>query len=663
MPFVMGVSLSHDPSACIVDTDGVKVAIGEERLNRQKKSRLMLANLNGSLITKFLIPFRAINYCLDSLELGIDDLELIVIGAVFAPVHERTRDVFLNYVPVKDKAKVVALPHPSHHLSHAYSAFGCSGYDAANALVADCYGSDIPDMGNEAESGYLVSRQGWEQVFKNALNKDEHLGLGTMYRTITKIAGFVNPVNDQDDAGKTMALAAYGRDSFGLAEKMKVDGFHLDLDPVLDVLRELGLVKLVRQSGNRTEMHVAIRQRDKPITDMHRDLACGAQLCLERGMLHLAELLHSTTKCDSLCIAGGVGLNAVANRRLVNETPYKRFFVQPAATDDGCSVGCAYYGLQQVVGYVPSHSITNVFWGKTYDRIGVKSALEDRGLPIHELSTAELVRVTAQELARGKVVAWWQGKSEFGPRALGHRSILADPRHAATRDHINDAVKKRENFRPLAPSVLMEHCHEYFEPSIESPFMLLVAKVKSGKHADIPAVMHVDQTARLQTVSRENDELYYLLIKEFYELTGVPLILNTSFNIDGEPIVETPEDAISTFMSGRFDLLVIENFIVFGTIYSDHELVLKRPLLRSNVALMESEAKALVYRHTGAMFDKEDLELDLNSGQVAIAAASNGERTVAELSTELSARYPSLTKEALLADMRFLFMSGVIDLG
>lgn len=659
MPSVMGISISHDPSACIISEKGIRVAIAEERLNRQKKSCLFLAHGNGSIITKFMIPFQAITYCLDALRLGIDDLDLLVLGSVFAPTGTRTRDVFLHYVPVRDHRKVIALPHPSHHLSHAYSAFAPSGFDEASVLVVDCFGSDLSGRGNEAESGYVFDSSRARVVFKNIIDKTHHLGLGTLYRVVTQVIGFSNPLNDMDDAGKTMALAPFGRDQFGLAGKLHFDGFRVDCDDILDLLRKLGLVTLLRRTGARTEMVLRRRPKNAPIGRLDCDLASGAQACMERGLLHLAAELHRRTQKKRVCLAGGVALNAAAVGRLRSEGPFPEVFVQPAATDDGCSLGCAYFGLQRLQTIV-SRRRFSIFLGRKYSPNEMREALTSEELPAKEMNAEEVIRLTAQAIAQGQVVGWFQGESEFGPRALGHRSILADPRRGDLAARINTGVKRRESFRPFAPSVLLEAVAEYFDVPSPSPFMTAIGLVRPEKRNEIAGVVHVDGTARLQTVTAAQDDRYYRLIRAFRDLTGVPMVLNTSFNIDNEPIVETPHDAVATFMTGRIDLLVLGNYIICQSVYPDSDLLFKIPRLRNNVVLELSAAH--VFKHSGAMWDACDTDMPLSPEEMCIAKAADGRTSVAQMYVRLRQRAECLNQITYLAAVRRLFMARVISL-
>jgi len=261
-------------------------------------------------------------------------------------------------------------------------------------------------------------------------------------------------------------------------------------------------------------------------------------------------------------MAGGVGLNSVANGRILAETPFEEIFIQPGAGDDGTSIGVAAYIYSSLLKNGRKYIMKDAYLGPSYSTEEVREFLQGKGATFQIYSTSELIEEVAELLSRGKIVGWFQGRMEFGPRALGARSILADPRNPKMKDILNEKVKHRESFRPYAPSVILEDAKEYFELDCPSPFMLLVARVREDKRKIIPAVTHVDGTARIQTVSREENSLYYDLIQRFKDITGVPLIINTSFNVRGEPIVCSPEDAYQCFLKTEMDCLVMENFLI-----------------------------------------------------------------------------------------------------
>jgi carbamoyltransferase len=297
----------------------------------------------------------------------------------------------------------------------------------------------------------------------------------------------------------------------------------------------------------------------KPETWMNErefDIAASVQKVCEEVVLRMVNHIHQVTGLRNLCMAGGVALNCVANGRVVRETPMKNLFVQPAAGDAGGAVGVAHYLYNTIAGKPRTGAWTHAYLGPEYKDAEIQDYLDGLGAKYRVLSDAELVGATARLIADGNVVGWYQGRMEFGPRALGGRSILADPRDPKMRDTLNMKIKFREGFRPFAPSVLADKAPEWFEIDCDSPYMLLVAQVREGKRV-IPSVTHVDNSARLQTVTRAESPLYYDLIQEFGRLTGVPVVINTSFNVRGEPIVCTPHDAYLCFMRTNMDQLAL----------------------------------------------------------------------------------------------------------
>lgn len=304
------------------------------------------------------------------------------------------------------------------------------------------------------------------------------------------------------------------------------------------------------------------RRRDEPILARHEDLAWALQRRLEETALHVAEHLHRRTGSRRLCVAGGVGLNAVMNGRLLRDSPFDEVFVQPAAYDAGCCVGAAYRIYNGLLGQPRAAPLEHVYLGPGLDDAACRAALDAAGLAARRLPEDELLRETAERLARGEVVGWCQGRMELGPRALGNRSLLADPRRADMKETLNLKVKHREPFRPFAPAVLEERAAEYFVCDRPSPFMTFVVSVRPEMAAAIPAVTHVDGSSRYQTVTAAQNPRFRKLIRRFGDLTGVPVLLNTSFNVMGEPIVCSPADAVACFRATAIDALVLGDYVV-----------------------------------------------------------------------------------------------------
>lgn len=508
-------------------------------------------------------PLRAIGYCLDSAGIGFDDLDMIIANNALEPVNLISLGTLL---PIKDKSKIHSLPHPSHHLAHAYSAYFCSSFKESAVLIADAFGSQT-SLGTEAESGYHAKDSAIEPVFKNyqvlMLGKDPwkkpYYSLTYMYHFVSQVLGFrareearVLSGMTMAEAGKTMGLAAYGKHMKGWPIIVETGQPKIETHRFTQWAMEMGIGRIWKDS-----LIPIPKPKDMKLTQFHAALALKAQEELERGMVFLANRLQERTGAKNLCIAGGAGLNSITNKKILDSTRFENIFVQPASMDDGTAIGCALYGWHVLVRGVKRYPLRHVYLGRAYKKAEFRSALARYKMSMMPLAQAELIQRTAERIAAGKVVGWFQGGSEFGPRALGHRSILADPRRPEMKTIVNRKVKHRENFRPYAPSILLEQSAAYFDLTCPSPFMLLVAEVKKEKRKEIPAVVHVDGTARVQTVSKSEEALYHELIREFHRITGVPVVLNTSFNVRGMPIVEKPDDALRVFFDTHMDVLVL----------------------------------------------------------------------------------------------------------
>jgi carbamoyltransferase len=541
---VLGLGGSgHDWSSCA--TDGRRlVAVDEERLVRSKYG------LGADLLAG--VSRQAV---LDQLGTTADRVEHVV-------ACELVPRTF--YYSFRNRVTVV-----NHHLAHAYSAFGASGFTRAAVLVTDNSGSLVrgEKTGDgpravETISGYVADDTGVhlvhrvsgqhvvdassESAFYQPGETDN--SLGAFYRAASIAAGLAYtgpkapfPVSED---GKTMGLAPYGDDRF--------------VDEVSELVT-LGPDGDVRISASKAA-HVFERMVGSGTFEEKAAVAYAAQDVLERALVHCAKALHERTGLTDLCIAGGVGLNSVANGKILDETPFERIFIVPAAGDNGISLGCAYYGLHQLAG-VPIADLPTLhdaYLGPEYGAGDLDAALAGTGFDVRVPD--DLPAEVAALLADGKIVGWFDGRSEFGPRALGHRSILTAPFPAAMRDHLNDNVKHREWFRPYAPMIPEERYTDYFKVSQPSPYMLIVADVTRPE--EIPAATHVDGTARLQTVTEQQNPKIHALLEEFDTLTGVPVVLNTSFNVAGQPIVESPKDAVDAYAAMPLDHLVLGDRLV-----------------------------------------------------------------------------------------------------
>ncbi|MGH9781210.1 MAG: carbamoyltransferase family protein, partial [Candidatus Acidiferrales bacterium] len=400
--------------------------------------------------------------------------------------------------------------------------------------------------------------------------------LGMFYTAMTQYLGFWK----FGDEYKIMGLAAYGSPAYleELRDVVHAEdpiGFRLNLryfthhksGPEMTWKKADETPVLGRLFSPLLEERLGhTRAPERPLEQRHKDLAATMQAHLEEILLANVNALHAQTKAKTLCLAGGVAFNCVANGKILERTPFERVYVQPAAGDGGLSLGAAFAVYHQILGKPRSFTMEHAFWGPGFTSTAISSAISSRGsdserVQVAELQEDALVHATAKHIAQGKIVGWYQGRAEWGPRALGNRSILADPRRAQMKETLNRRIKHRETFRPFAPSILEEATGEYFERTHPSPFMTFAYPVRASKRTVIPAPTHVDGTARLQTVSRETHPLYWRLIRAFGDFTGVPVLLNTSFN-DNEPIVCRPEEALACFDRTKMDVLVLGNFLL-----------------------------------------------------------------------------------------------------
>lgn len=534
----------NDGGICLLD-DNELLITSEERISRKKYS--------GGFE-------KSLKKILDYKNLNINDIDLFVFSSC-CELPRTNKKSFLN-IP-KEKIEYI----PSHHLSHAYSTYFSSGFDEAIIMVIDNEGNIIKDLGkdkfyeNELEHMTYYIGKGNEVTF---LERDEvtpnQIGLGDAYRYFTHYLGFPSYVY----AGKTMGLAPYGN-----KEKYK-DVRIFDFDEKTGHItcrinnKYDNCTKAIKDFF-KDEYNIEIIDPRTPIDDItqeYADLAYLIQNELEEILIKKVKYLIKKTGIKNLCIAGGVGLNSVANGRILKETGIESIFIIPAAGDTGQCLGNVYYGYYDILKQTKKINFSSPYLGFSYTDNEIEKELNKyENITFEKYNNYnDLNKVIAADLTKGKIIARFDGKSEFGPRALGNRSILMDPRKKENKDILNKRVKYREAFRPFAPSILFEKSKEFFDIDQESPYMLLVGNVK--KPDLIPAVTHVDLSARVQTVKKEDNKNYYDLINEFYKLTDIPVLLNTSFNINGEPIVETPEDAIKSFLSTNIDELAIGKFLV-----------------------------------------------------------------------------------------------------
>ena len=446
-----------------------------------------------------------------------------------------------------------------HHRAHMASCFLVSPFDRAAILSVDGFGDFISTMWGVGEGNQI-----------DVLGQIEYPhSAGIVYTATSQYLGFPK----YGDEGKVMGLAPYGRPQYleQFRKMIRTDnsgGFKLDLDYFrhhsegVDMTWEDGSPAIGRIFSDKfVDTFGPARAPGEPLASQHEDIAASLQARLEEVCFHILNQLHHHTKIDRLCLAGGVAYNSVMNGKILLNTPFREVFVQPAAGDSGTALGVCYYIQNVLLRHRRSFVMEHAYTGPEFANGQIDGLVRKSDFDWRELSDAELTQTAARAVADGKIVGWFQGRMEFGPRALGNRSIVVDPRRAEMKDILNARIKKREPFRPFAPSVLEERVGDYFEQTHPSPAMLMVYQVKQDKRSVIPAVTHVDGSGRLQTVARHTNPRYHQLISDFDQITGVPLVLNTSFNED-EPIVCTPEEALNCFQRTRMDVLFLGNYML-----------------------------------------------------------------------------------------------------
>ena len=573
MTTILGLNAYHGDAAAALVVDGELVAAAEEeRFNRIK-------HVAG-------FPSLAAAWCLTEAGLRPDQLDHIAVGRdpranVGAKIRRTLRHRpgisfirarLANQSQVGNFGNAVAdalgvdrgslrakLHNVEHHRAHAASAFYVSPFDDAAVLTLDGFGDFASTM-------LAVGRGAQLEVLDRVLFPHS---LGIFYTAVTQWLGFPH----YGDEGKVMGLAPYGEPVYAdqMREIVRVgdDGlFKLGLEYFTHHTRG---VEMTWADGSPVIGRIFSRQMEdllgparqpgEPVVKHHENVARSLQEVLEEVYLRLVTTLWERTSIPRIALAGGVALNAVANGRILPETPFTDIYIQPAAGDSGTAVGAAYDIWHQVAKGARGFQMHAADWGPTYDDEACAGALAAAGLAATRLDDTELFPFVAGKIAEGEVVGWFQGRMEYGPRALGQRSIVADPRRDDMKDILNARIKHREPFRPFAPSVLADRVGEWFEQDYSSPFMVLVYKTREEKRERIPAVNHVDDTGRVQSVMPDALPRYWSLISAFNELTGVPMLLNTSFN-ENEPIVMTPAQAIETFQKTKMDMLVLGNHVV-----------------------------------------------------------------------------------------------------
>jgi carbamoyltransferase len=553
------ISQGHDAAAALVVDGRVVAAAAEERFNREKHS------------ARF--PLQAIQYCISEAGLALEDVDELAHGFDYEPFQqlfsldpdaaELYREVYSHEALLRlAERDLPGFPadrvyHVGHHLAHAASAYFTSGFDECLVVVSDGMGEVV------STTVYRASARRLEKLHEISAAHS----IGILYSLVTLHLGF----NFGADEYKIMGLAPYG----------DPERFRAFFEQAID-LRPNGSVRIPPLALNRTreerENHLATRRHltehlgpprmpDDPITDEHRDVAAGLQAGLDRAMEHLCGHFGRQTGLRRLAMAGGVALNCTSNGKLLRSGLFDDIYIQPAAGDDGSALGAALYRTSLHEGDLPNRRFPVPFLGPAPSLNAIESAIAEMGdrIEVNRFDGLEPACERAAELIReGHVLAWYRGRMEFGPRALGHRSILADPGHPAMRDRINSMVKMREAFRPFAPAVTIEQVHRWFDvpPMTELAYMIITADVRQEHRAHLPAVTHVNGSARVQTVSNNDNASFHTLLRAVGRATGREMVLNTSFNIKGQPIVNTPAEAMETFLGTGIEFLFLENTLI-----------------------------------------------------------------------------------------------------
>ncbi|MBS1524894.1 MAG: carbamoyltransferase [Bacteroidetes bacterium] len=569
--YILGINaVFHDSAACILKDGQLLAAAEDERFTHIKHGKRPVP------FSTWELPFHAIDYCLGVAGIHINDVDHIaysfdpylLIGGEYRkrptieipfeahgkPVNEDWLNpwdpLFLSSIVNAREQLNDGYPHHlqkrflgadikpeqwhfvEHHIAHAASAFHCSPFDNAAVLTAD-------GRGELATTTYNI---GYQNHLDRIGQVNMPHSLGLLYEQMTTHLGFLH----SSDEYKVMALASYGKPEFVNDFREMI---HVDLNGQYTITNQ----RLTERFGPQ-------RLRHQEFTSHHFNIAHSLQVVLEETMLELVHCLHRETRLDDLCMAGGVALNCVANARIRDNGPFENIWVQPASGDDGTALGAALWlDAQQRKPEEKSFVMSHAYWGPEYTDDEIEKFMKWCKAPYRRLKN--VAEETADLLVRDKIIGWYQGRMEFGPRALGGRSILASPINASMQARLNE-VKDREDFRPVAPVVLEEEASNWFKNAAYSPFMLFVYDVLEDKADRIPAVRHTDGTARIQTINEQQNKAYYDLLKAFYRKTGVPVLINTSFNTLGKPIVCTPRDAIECFWSSPFDALIIGSFII-----------------------------------------------------------------------------------------------------
>lgn len=560
--YILGTGLSHDGSTCLMKDGKIVVAIEKERITKKKHD-----GFNDNL---------TVQYCLDAAGIGFKDIDLVVEKCTVNLEHDKD-DI------QKRKGRIIPKDIPtvkiSHHIAHAYSAIGTSPYDEMGIVVMDGRGAsldnciDINDGILPEEIRKLPSEQKCHYFENQSYYTYENGKMVTRYKDFSKYrvndrSKYPLSPNDLEHSiaelyggasqyifgrdfteGKLMGLAPYGRKNVYKEDLFIKKRGRVFID--YNVIRKVDPLKSSKYLEFWTNF------------SYYADIAYWVQYSTEKAVKYLFEYFYNLKPMNNFAYAGGLGLNCVINGKIVSNPKFRNLYIQPAAGDNGLAIGCCYYGWLEVLKKEKVQNNKNTYLGMAYNKQVISASLNKYDKYIIFKKCNDYIKIIANKIAQGEVIGWFQGESEFGPRALGHRSILADPRNKKMKDYINKEIKLREEFRPFAPSVLEEDLKVYFDVDYDSsPYMLLAGNIRKEWGKKLPAVVHIDGSSRIQTVNKNNSEKYYELLNEFKKITKIGILLNTSFNGRNMPIVENPDDAINFFLNSKIDTLVIDDYII-----------------------------------------------------------------------------------------------------
>lgn len=551
MRIALGIHIGHDRGACLIKDGKVIAALAQERLDRKKYSQ----SLN--------LPFKAIDTLLKYCNLTINDVSCVGLSAV-AIENEHIYNMYKNSFFSHYKCEYIPFFLVHHHDAHAYSTYYSSGFNESMVFVFDG-GGDFNESMQESETIYLVSNNNFTCIDRRLQNlavrhmKDEinhiypfmpkyvqdlEMSLARKYSQITHLLGF-----GFGQEGKTMGLASYGK---SMIDFSNLDYKSLDFSLTYkDIIKSIYIIQ--EKSGKEPQDFLYLEREN---------IAATIQSFIEKAVISLIKNYTQRYNVKNICLAGGLFLNCLTNHKIIEECEIDNIFILPASGDDGQALGSAYYAYTMLYGANTNFEIELPYLGLSYSDEFIEKEINLKGLNYKKYDDSELINKIAEYIYDNKIIAFHRGRSEIGPRALCHRSILANPTNKDMKDILNNRVKHREPFRPFAPTVVDEEQYKYFDLKHSSEYMLLATTVKEEYRNDLTAVTHIDNTARIQSVSKQKEPFLHALLMKIKEKTGYPVVLNTSFNVAGEPIVESPLDALNTFLTTDIDILILGNCVI-----------------------------------------------------------------------------------------------------